>query len=138
LVPVFTHYLVCEIKRLGEHDVLIPIPLHWRRLWGRGYNPSALLARSLGKKLGLDVDCHVLKKSKNIIPQVGLSRDERLENIKGAFEIHSRRKARLADKKILLIDDVLTTGATVNECAKILMKEAHCQTVDVITIARTI
>jgi ComF family protein len=138
LLSVFMHYLVSEIDKMGHYDVLIPVPLHWQRLWGRGYNPSALLARSLGKKLGIEVDCHVLKKNKNIAPQVGLRRDARLKNIKGAFDIHSRRKTRIEGKKVLLIDDVLTTGATINECAKVLVKKGACELVDILTIARTI
>jgi len=138
LTPVFARFLADEGRRIGEYDFILPIPLHWLRLWMRGYNPSAILARSLGRQLEIAVDCHALKKRKNILPQVGLERDLRLQNVRGAFRIMPKRIPYLQGKDILLIDDVLTTGATVNECAKMLMKKAGCESVDVLTIARTI
>ncbi len=137
LVPVFTDYLAGEAKAMGPYDVIMPVPLHWWRLWRRGYNQSALLARAIGKRLGAEVCCHILKKKRNAAPQVGLHRDERLHNIKDAFSIDRRKAARLVEAKVLLIDDVLTTGATANECAKTLIKKAHCKSVDILTIART-
>ena len=138
LIKTFTGYLEKEIKAMGAYDVIIPVPLHWWRLLRRGYNQSAIMARATGKKLAIKVDCNVLKKTKNIVPQVGLDRNERLKNVRGAFEINSKLSGRIKDSKILLIDDVLTTGATVNECAKTLIKNARCGSVDVLTIARTI
>lgn len=138
LVPVFADYLIDEAKRMGTYDVIMPVPLHWWRLWRRGYNQSALLARAIGKKLSTEVDCHILKKKRNAAPQVGLHRDERLRNVKDAFAVNPKKAKRLIGAKVLLIDDVLTTGATVNECAKTLIKKAHCKNVDVLTIARTI
>lgn len=138
LIPVFTDYMVSEAANMGTYDIIMPVPLHWWRLWRRGYNQSALLARVIGKRLNTEVDCHILKKKRNAIPQVGLHRDERLKNVKGVFSINQKKAARLIEARVLLIDDVLTTGATVNECAKTLIKKAHCSSVDILTIARTI
>jgi len=138
LVRTFTDYMVTEAANMGTYDIIIPVPLHWWRLIRRGYNQSALLARSIGKKLDIKTNLHILKKKRNIPPQVGLHRDDRLKNIKDAFEINQKRATQLKGANVLLIDDVLTTGATVNECAKTLIKKAHCDSVDILTIARTI
>jgi ComF family protein len=138
LIFFFVDMLEQDARKMGVYDLIMPVPLHWKRLWRRGYNQSALLARSLGKKLGIKTDCHSLKRIRNIPAQVGLDREERLKNVKGAFAIHPKRIEQLTGSKILLIDDVLTTGATVNECAKVLKKEARCADVNVITIARTL
>lgn len=138
LLPVFTNYLVGEALKMGVYDIIIPVPLHWLRLWRRGYNQSALLASAIGKRIQVEVDLHTLKKKRNIEPQVGLARASRLRNVKDAFQIRPKYGKRLKGGKILVIDDVLTTGATVNECAKVLIKEADCLAVDILTIARTL
>lgn len=123
---------------MGPYDMIVPVPVHWWRLWRRGYNQSALLARAVGKGLSIRVEFHALKKKRLVHPQVGLSRNERLRNMKGVFSVDQKKARRLEGAKVLIIDDVLTTGATVNECAKALIKGSHCDSVDVLTIARTI
>ena len=138
LVAFFASLLADEIKQMGSYDVIIPVPLNWKRLWRRGYNQSAMLSRSVAKKMNMKVDCSSLRKNKKTIPQVGLDRETRLKNVKGAFDVNPRRILQLKGASVLLIDDVLTTGATVNECAKVLIKKAAVELVDVITIARTI
>lgn len=117
-----------------EYDLITAVPLHPKRLRERGYNQSALLAKVVAKETGFKCNLSVFKRAKYSAPQVGLAKEERMENIKGAFEFCGGGKIN-AD--ILLIDDVMTTGATVNECAKVL-KRAGAGRVDVMTIARAI
>ena len=114
-------------------DYIIPVPLtYWTRV-KRGYHQTLLLANYLSRKTGKKVLRKVLYKSKNIPSQTGLSRKERLKNVRGAFQ--TRNSRIIKGKNILLIDDVLTTGATVNECVKIL-KKAGVKKVFVLTLAR--
>lgn len=117
-------------------DCLVPAPLHWWRRLRRGFNPSHLLAYRLGRQLNKTV-LPCLSKSRRTPPQTKLSRTERLKNVKGSFTISSKAQTKIAKKSLLLIDDVLTTGATVNECAKVL-KKAGAKQVAVLTLARTL
>lgn len=119
----------------NNFDVMIPVPLHRRRLRDRGFNQALILARTLGKKHGLAVDFSLLKRRKLTLTQTGLDKKERASNIKGAFVV--AHPARLKEKNVILVDDVLTTGATVNECAKTLIK-AGAKQVAVITLARVL
>ncbi len=116
-------------------DLIIPVPLHVRRLRSRGFNQSLILARALGKKHHLPVNFSLLKRRKMTQTQTGLDKKEREKNIKGAFEVPVPEN--IADKNIVLVDDVLTTGSTANECAKIL-KKAGAAHVAVITLARVL
>lgn len=138
LVSVFTKLLLDKAQHMGTYDIILPVPLHWRRLFRRGYNQSALLARGLAKKLKIKCDLFGLKRVKFASPQVGMDREERLASIKGSFDIRSKRVSDFESKSLLLIDDVLTTGATANECAKVLVKKGRCGKVDILTIARTV
>jgi len=115
-------------------DILVPVPLHPARLRERGFNQSALLAIKLGKNLGIPVEPFSLRKICPTPPQVGLTMKERVKNVSGAFQVKDKN---IFNKKIvLLIDDVLTTGATVSECSRVL-KRAGARAVDVLTLART-
>lgn len=127
-------------RRAGSFDgfdLVAPVPMHGRRLRERGFNQAALLARQVGKILGSDVDLGLLVRARDDGPQVGLERDLRLKNIKGAFDVSARRRDRLAGRAVLLIDDVVTTGATVNECARVL-KGAGASKVYALAVARTL
>ena len=119
----------------GAFDQIIPVPLHVKRLRDRGFNQSLILANALGEKHGLDVDFSLLKRRKLTLTQTGLDKKEREKNIKGAFEVV--HPERLKAQSIILVDDVYTTGATVNECAKTL-KKAGADEVAVITLARVL
>ncbi len=123
---------LCDVD-LSEYDLIVPVPLHLKRLRERGYNQALLLARALGRRHSIEVAPRVLKKVRETPPQVGLKRDERIRNVKDAFEVTD--PFRLSGKGVLLIDDVYTTGATVRECAKTL-KRAGAGFVDVLTVAR--
>ena len=111
----------------------MPVPLHYTRLVKRRYNQSALLARELGRYTGLPVDCFSLVRHRKTRPQVEFSGFERVRNVKNAFSVPHPEK--LAGKRVVLIDDVLTTGSTLKECAAAL-KKAGVRSVDALTVAR--
>ena len=127
-----------DIKNI---DLIIPVPLHTKRLKERGFNQSYLLVRNwkqLASKSSIEmsdiaVERNVLVRSRWTEPQTGLGRKKRMKNIKNAFKVNDC--SRIAGKRILLVDDVLTTGATVNECAKTLLSDG-AKRVDVLTLAR--
>jgi ComF family protein len=113
-------------------DVIIPVPLHSRRLRDRGYNQSALLARELGKGVGLPVLENALVRVRETSPQVDLNAEERKENVRGAFHCPDDQ---LAGKRVLLVDDVYTTGATLEAC-NLALKQQSVRTVWALTLAR--
>ena len=120
---------------LPEIDILMPVPLHRSRLRGREYNQSLLLADELNRDLRLPLAYDNLVRLRATPPQTELSRSERLANLRRCFAL--RRPAQVAAKRILLIDDVMTTGTTINECAKALRK-AGAADVYALTLARTV
>jgi len=120
---------------LTDYSLIIPVPLHIKRLRERGFNQSLILARAVGKKRKIPVDFSMLKRHKFTITQTGLNKHERKQNIKGAFEISDKKK--IHGKNVILVDDVYTTGATVNECAKTLLQEG-AQKISVLTLARVL
>jgi ComF family protein len=118
-----------------DYSLMIPVPLHIKRLRERGFNQSLVLARALEKKRRIPVSFSLLKRHKFTLTQTGSNRNERKQNIKGAFEVTDRKK--IAGKNIILVDDVYTTGATINECSKTLIR-AGAQKVAVLTLARVL
>ncbi|WP_439534231.1 double zinc ribbon domain-containing protein [Polymorphobacter sp.] len=120
---------------LGPAVLLVPVPLHRWRLWRRGFNQSALLARGLARA-GLGV-LHVdaLVRVRPTLPSVGLNPSERAANVKGAFVVP--RPERIVGRNVVLVDDVLTSGATASACASSLL-QAGAATVDVLTWARVV
>ncbi len=118
-----------------EADVILPVPLHPSRLRAREYNQSLLFADRIGRHLRTPVWPSALVRLLATDPQTTLSRQERLRNLRQAFSV--RQPEAVAGKRVLLIDDVYTTGTTVNECAKVL-KKAGAASVRVLTLARTI
>ena len=118
-----------------NYSLIIPVPLHIKRLRQRGFNQSLILARALARKWQIPVNFSLLKRHKFTETQTGMNKTERKQNINGAFEVSD--KGKIADKNIILVDDVYTTGATVNECAKELSK-AKAKKVVVLTLARVI
>lgn len=119
---------------LAETDVIVPVPLHWTRLFARRYNQAAVLAHAVGKASGIPVGADWLQRHRATPSQGRQSRAERRRNVAGAFAVKHGRKVE--NLRVLLIDDVLTTGATVAECAMVLLK-AGAMRVDVLTLART-
>ena len=119
----------------SDYSLMIPVPLHIKRLRERGFNQSLILARALAKKWQIPINFSLLKRYKSTLTQTGLHKTERKQNIKGAFEVNDKKI--IAGKNIILVDDVYTTGATINECAKTLIK-AGAQKVTVLTLARVL
>ncbi len=120
---------------LAEADALVPVPLHWRRLWARRFNQSALLAARVSKISGVPIAGSIVKRIKPTAQQVGLSRSERASNVQGAFRVPRECRAEVAGRRLVLIDDVLTSGATVDCCARALLR-AGAANVDVLIFAR--
>ena len=120
-----------------ENPIVIPIPLHWTRLFKRMYNQSALLGQKLAQKRGLEYRPHLLLRPKKTPSLGSFSRDERKKILSGAFALHSEMKSILKDRDILLIDDVHTTGATIKAAARAL-KKGGAQKIGVLTLARVI
>jgi ComF family protein len=116
-----------------QFDLLVPVPLHHVRRRHRGYNQSEVLACELGRKLGCQSDPRLLRRIRPTMSQTNLTAKERLSNVNKAFQ--SRTKKRIAGRRVLLVDDVMTTGATVNACARAL-KTGGAASVHVITAAR--
>lgn len=130
LLPLFKPWLV----RVGDElragvDVVAPVPLHWSRFLTRRYNQAALLAGALE----LPIEFKLLKRTKRTRPQVGLPREERAKNVKKAFAVTDD----VAGKTVLLVDDVLTTGATLSVCSEALLA-AGAKEIRVLTLARVV
>jgi ComF family protein len=122
---------------IADADVLVPVPLHrWRLLW-RKFNQAAMLANEVGRLTGTPVDPFAVRRSKSTRPQVGLSEAARRRNLAGAFEVPKRARAGIEGRKVLLIDDVFTTGSTVAACARVL-KRSGAARVDVLVLAMVI
>jgi ComF family protein len=120
---------------LAEADALVPVPLHWRRLWARRFNQSAMLAAAIAKESGVPIAAGALKRVKPTVQQVGLSRTERAQNVQGAFRVPPEGNAVVRGRRLVLVDDVLTSGATVDGCARALLR-AGAANVDVLIFAR--
>lgn len=120
---------------LAEADALVPVPLHWRRLWTRRFNQSAMLAAAISADSGVPVAAGTLKRVKPTAHQVGLSRTERAANVQGAFRVPPEAKGSVQGRRLVLVDDVLTSGATAEGCARALLR-AGAANVDVLIFAR--
>lgn len=117
-----------------DADVVVPVPLHRVRLWRRRYNQSMELARPVAAAFDIPCDPSLLARVKRTRPQVGLSRAQRGENLQGAFRVPDGAKARLRGRRVLLVDDVMTTGATANAAARALLR-GGAAAVDLLTFA---
>lgn len=118
---------------IKRYDTIIPVPISKKRKMKRGYNQSELIAKEIAINSGLTLETTSLSKTKNIIEQSKLNKEERIKNIQGVYELKNTKK--LLNKNILLVDDIYTTGSTANECCKIL-KEAKPKSIGVFTIAK--
>ncbi len=117
------------------HDRIIPVPLHLTRLRWRGFNQSLILARAIGQRINTPVDPWLLSRTRPTRPQTKLSREDRRANVRGAFRVNTPGLAK--GKRLLLVDDVYTSGATVEECARTLYQNG-ARSVDVFTLARVV
>ena len=122
---------------LADANALVPVPLHWRRLWARRFNQSAALAGEISALCGVPIAHGGLKRVRATPQQVGLSKTARADNVQGVFQVPAERKAEIAGRRLVLVDDVLTSGATVDACARALLR-AGAAHVDVLVFARVV
>jgi ComF family protein len=138
LAPAMGRWMARAGKELlDEADMLVPVPLHWRRGWSRRYNQSGALARVISSQSGVRVAAEALRRVRATEQQIGLSRAQRASNVQGAFKVAADRMADIQGRRIILVDDVLTTGATADACARALLRSKAAQ-VDVLTFARVV
>lgn len=136
IYQVFTELIkrndkACEF--LNQYDVIIPVPIHSKRKRTRGYNQSELIAKAIARALNKEIIIDALVKRKNTKPQSTLGKLDREKNVQGVFEIRNAKK--IEKKRVVIFDDIYTTGATTNACKKIL-EEAGAEKVGIFTIAK--
>jgi ComF family protein len=131
LVATFGDLLARALPREASFDAIVPMPLHWMRRWQRGFNQSSLLAVEISRRWNTPI-AEVARRSKPTVSQAGLTSSKRRLNVRGAFKV----RGRLDGAHILLVDDVLTTGATASACARAL-KRAGAARVTLLALART-
>lgn len=122
---------------VGEADLIVPVPLHARRLWWRRSNQSALLAAEVARRTGRRLEPLLLRRIRPTEQQVGLTADQRDRNVRGAFRVAEGGKAVISGRRVLLVDDVYTTGATVKAASRALLR-AGAVAVDVLVFARVV
>ncbi len=138
LAPVMARWMSrAGAELVSDADLIMPVPLHWRRMWARRFNQSATLCQLLSRASGVSTNFTALKRVKATPQQVGLSKSERAINVQGAFRVDAAGRAEIAGRHILLVDDVLTSGATVDACARALLR-AGARQVDVLVFARVV
>jgi ComF family protein len=121
----------------AEADILAPVPLHWRRGWSRRYNQSGALTRVIANKSGVRLRGDLLRRIRATEQQVGLSRPQRASNVQGAFKVADEAQSEVQGRRVIVIDDVLTSGATVDACARALL-QARAAQVDVLVFPRVV
>lgn len=121
----------------GDCDVIVPVPLHRMRLWWRRYNQAMELARPVAEAWGKPVAPSLLLRVRHTTPQVGLTRNQRGRNLQGAFKVPPEARPRLEGRRVLLVDDVITTGATANAASRALLR-GGAAAVDVLAFARVV
>lgn len=133
LYKFFSEIIVNNCNLKNKYDIILPVPIHKKRKLQRGYNQSELIAKDIAKNIDIEYSNSVLQKVKNTLPQSSLNKSQRINNVLGMYNI--TKPQYINDKKIILIDDIYTTGSTVNECSKILKKNGAVL-VDVLTLAK--
>ena len=132
LGPLLAEFAAARVERSGTF-MTVPVPLHPKRLRQRGYNQSLLLARHVAARLATPLDFLSLRRVRHTAPQSGLGSEERRRNVRGAFAVNNPGVVK--GKTVLLVDDVATTGNTLNECARVLGK-AGCERILCVVLAR--
>lgn len=137
LASTLSAMMISKIAELAHSiDIITCVPIHKNKLKKRGYNQAALLAKHVANAIGKPFNPSILIKTKDTISQSGLSKEERKENVKHSFGINAKHSKKVFRKNVLIIDDVITTGATLNECCKKL-KRAGAKKLVVLTFAKT-
>lgn len=138
LAPLLGRMMTRSGKELiAECDIVVPVPLYRSRLWSRRYNQAAVLAMVIAKETGLIYEPQLLDRVRKTQAQVGLNASQRRRNVAQAFAVNENAFEQLSGRRVLLIDDVFTTGATVNSCSKALLS-GGAETVNVLTFARVV
>ena len=139
LAPTMGRWMARAGQRAArEADALVPVPLHWRRLWARRFNQSALLAEMIaGTAGGVPVRYQRSSASRRRRSRSGSRSRPRAQNVQGAFRVPPDGKAEVAGRRLILVDDVLTSGATLDACARALLRAGAAQ-VDVLVFARVV
>jgi len=122
---IITHFNLIQKEFSPENYILVSVPLSKKKLKKRGFNQSEEIGRELSENLKINLIPDCLVKEKETLPQMELAKEERIKNLKGAFSVLNAEKIK--DKKIILVDDVYTTGATMEECAKVLKRAGAAQ-----------
>jgi len=134
-IAYFLKNIQKSFENLERYDIIIVVPISRQRNKERGYNQSYLIAKEISKIIKIPITCKVLYKTKNTVPQSSLNQKQREENAKGAYV--SNNIDKIKNKRILLLDDIYTTGNTVNECAKVLIQNGiKRENIGVLTIAK--
>ncbi len=120
---------------LADAEVIVPVPLHWRRLWRRRFNQSALLARAIASKTSKPAALEAVRRVRPTRNQVGLGEKARADNVRGAFRVDVDRRIEIAGKRVLIVDDVYTTGATMKAVTRALQRSG-ASAVDALVFAR--
>jgi ComF family protein len=134
--PVFSTWMVRSLPEI-ENPLCIPVPLHWTRLFMRTYNQAALLARGISKLKGWAYSPSLLIRKRRTPSQGHLSKKDRIKNVSRAFQVSQSKSSQIEGKTILLVDDVFTTGATLNACSKVLLS-AGAREVHALTLGRVV
>jgi len=138
LAPKLGRWMALAGRELLESaDALVPVPLHWRRLWARRFNQAAVLAQAAARASDVPVAYDALKRVHATRQQVGLSRPERAANVAGAFRVPPEGRPSVKGRRLVVVDDVLTSGATLDSCARVLLR-AGAVNVDVLVFARVV
>lgn len=137
LADFFAARLAEDLPRMRNLDAIVSVPPDPARLWKRGFDPSALMSKRLSRLVRIRYLPRTLARTRRVEPQVGLARSEREKNVFGAFAVASGACAKIKEARLLVVDDVLTTGATANDCARALM-QAGAAEVSALTLARTL
>jgi ComF family protein len=135
IARTMARYMAPLVARSGGDPILVPVPLHRTRLWQRGFNQSALVARELSRKLKVPTEPLALRRLKRTPPLKGMSSLQRRRTVAGAFKVLDREA--VAGRTVILVDDVLTTGSTAEACARAL-RRAGASRVELITWARVV
>lgn len=133
LYKFFSEIIVNNCNLENNYDIILPVPIHKKRKAKRGYNQSELIAKEIAKNANVEYSKKVLIKTINTVPQSTLNQHQRMSNVLGIYKVINSQI--IENKNILLIDDIYTTGSTVNECSKVL-KQNGAKLVDVLTIAK--
>ena len=135
IYKTFQYFFEKNLEKLKKYDIMIVVPLSSKRKRLRGYNQSQLIAEIISNILQIKIQNKILFKTKNILPQSTLNKEQRKNNIKDVFKV--KNIEQIKNKKILLIDDIYTTGSTLNECSRTLVKNGiQKENIGVLTLAK--